>query len=313
MSSHPRVVLVTGASSGIGRATARRLAGRGDHVVLLARALKPLQETANECEADGASSVLVTAADVTDVSAVEAAVQLIISTHGRLDEVVHSAGVVAYGDFLDIPTEIFDRVIATNVSGSANVARCALRVMRDQGHGSVVLLSSVIGHIAVPSMSPYVVSKWAIRALARELQLEHRNHQNVHISCVSPGSVDTPIYLQGATYAGAAGRPPPPVVSPEHVAKVIVRTLDQPRPTVQVGPANRLMQLGFTLTPRLFDALVGPLAALAALERETTPSGPGNVLNPRPELNRVRGNQGNSSLAMARAILERTRTWVRND
>ena len=313
MTTADRVVLVTGASSGIGRATAQRLARRGDHLILMSRALEPLRETASECKDAGAVSVMVVPADVSDVSAVEEVFQQISATHGRLDAVVHAAGVVAYGDFVDVPPEVFDGVLATNVGGSANIARAALRVMRDQSAGSVVLLSSVIGHIAVPQMSPYVVSKWAIRALARELQLEHRHYPAIHISCVSPGSVDTPIYLQGATYAGAVGRPPPPVVSPEHVAKAIVRTLDRPRHTVQVGPANRLMQLGFALTPKLFDLLVGPLAALAARDQQPARPTPGNVLAPRPSLNRLHGHQGNSTLAVAKAVIGRARTWMGGD
>ncbi len=279
----------------------------------MSRALAPLKETARECELAGAASVLVASADVSDLQAVESAFQLIRATHEQLDAVIHAAGVVAYGDFVDVPPEIFDGVIATNVCGSANIARCALRAMRHQGTGSVVLLSSVIGHIAVPQMSPYVVSKWAIRALARELQLEHRGHPGIHISCVSPGSVDTPIYLQAATYVGAVGRPPPPVVSPEHVARAIVRTLDRPKHTVQVGPANRMMQLGFTVTPKLFDVLVGPLAALAAREQEPARPTEGNVLRPRPDLNRLHGHQGNSTVAVARAVIQRARTWVRGD
>lgn len=305
MRDQPRVVLVTGASSGIGRATAHELARRGDHLVLLARAEQPLHDTAAECDRAGAASTTVKIADVGDREQVDAAVGAVEADHGGLDAVVHCAGVVAYGDFVDIPAEIFDQVLHTNVIGSANVARSVLPGMRARERGSLVLLSSVIGHIAVPGMSPYVVSKWAVRSLARELHLEHRGYPDIHISCVSPGSVDTPIYLQGANYRGSVGRPPPPVVSPERVAKMIGGVLDHPRPRVDVGPVNALMKLGFSLTPKIFDTLVGPLAAVATRDREKAPPGAGNVLAPKPELNRLLGQQGSSVVATAAVVWQR--------
>lgn len=305
MTAPARVVLITGASSGIGRATAHRLAGRGDHLVLVARSEQPLRDTALECEAAGAGSTLVITADVAVQKDVDEAVSTTLARHGRLDAVVQSAGVVGYGDFLDIPAPVFDAVLATNVIGSANVSRSALRVMHDQGHGSLVLLSSVIGYIAVPRMSPYVISKWAVRALARELQLENRDRAHIHISCISPGSVDTPIYLQGATYAGAVGRPPPPVISPERVASSIESTLNRPRHTVHVGPVNRIMQLGFSLTPKLYDVLIGPLAGVATLEASPTEPTTGNVLEPQPTLDRLHGEQGSSVIAVARVLASR--------
>lgn len=305
MTDAPRVVVITGASSGIGRATAHQLAAKGDSVVLVARSEQPLAGTAAECRELGATDAMVIAADVTERKQVEASLRDVVARQGRLDAVVHSAGVVAYGDFVDIPPDVFDRVIHTNVIGTANVARSALTLMREQGRGSVILLSSVIGHIAVPRMSPYVVSKWAVRSLARELQLEHRGFPDVHVSCVAPGSVDTPIYVQGATYAGSVGRPPPPVMSPERVARSIEKAIEHPRPRIRVGPVNRLLALGFSLTPTLFDALVGPLADIATVDPEPVASTPGNVLEPKPGPNRLRGEQGSSLVAMARVVRSR--------
>ena len=89
---------------------------------------------------------------------------------------------------------------------------------------------------------------------------------DVHISYVAPGGVVTPIYEQAGNYAGWAGRPPPPAVSPERVAKVIRDRLDNPSPRTQVGPANDFMRLGFSALPGLYDVLVGPLMKLAAFD-----------------------------------------------
>lgn len=295
-----RVVLIAGGSSGIGLASAREAARRGDHVVLLARGLGPLEEAAAQCRTLGAASARVLQVDVLDVAAVESAFDTVKAQFGRVDVVIHSAGVVAYGRFEDVPADIFDTVVRTNVLGAANVARAALPHMRRRDAGTLVFIGSLIGQIAPPYMSAYAVSKWALRALARELHIENRDRSGVHVCIVSPGGVDTPIYLQAANYLGMAGRPPFPVVSPEKVARVALDLVDRPRPRVQVGATNTFIAAGFTLFPRLYDAIVTPLFAYAAIDRRhELPRGTGNVLKPEPALNRVHGGQGSALWSIA--------------
>lgn len=287
-----RTVLITGASSGIGRALALRLARRGDHVVLVARADGPLDEVARECKSAGAASAEVHAVDVLDLAGLEQVVAATQARLGQFDAVVHSAGVVAYGRFEEVPAEIWNRVLETNVLGAANVARAVLPAMRARDAGTLVLLGSVIGQIAVPSMSAYMVSKWALHALGRELQLENRDRRGVHVSVVAPGSVDTPIYAQAANFQGRQGRPPPPVYTAETVARRVADVLDRPRKRVNVGAANPVMRLGFTMTPGVFDVLVGPLFRTVAMGRSPVPDATGNVLEPVPEAETVAGGHG---------------------
>jgi NAD(P)-dependent dehydrogenase (short-subunit alcohol dehydrogenase family) len=304
-----RVLVVTGASSGIGRATALRAAERGDHLVLVARGPGALEEVGRECRASGAASVLAVPADIGDDAAVAACVDQVIQLHGRLDGVVHSAGVVAYGRTEDVPPEVFDGVLRTNLIGSVNIARHVIPVLREQRAGTLVLLGSVIGHIGVPSMSPYVLSKWGVRALARQLQLENRDLRDVHIAYVSPGGVDTPIYEQAANYDGFVGRPPPPVASPDRVARAALRSLEHPRKRTQVNASNYVIQFGFSAFPGLFDLLVGPLFHIAATDR-TTPVAPndGNVLASNEAGNRLLGGQGNPVVGVARNVAARVRS-----
>jgi NAD(P)-dependent dehydrogenase (short-subunit alcohol dehydrogenase family) len=299
---------VTGASSGIGRAAAHQAAARGDHLVLAARDEVTLKETAVECEAAGAASTLVVPTDVGDDVAVAACVRQVLDRHGRLDGVAHCAGVVAYGRVEDVPPEIFDGVLRTNLVGSVNVARHVLPVLRQQGHGGLVLVGSVVGHLGVPGMSPYVVSKWGVRALARQLQLENRDENDVSVSLVSPGGVLTPIYEQAANYSGWAGRPPPPVDSAEKVAKVVLERLDRPRKRTQVGAANNLMRFGFAVVPGLYDVLVAPLFRYGATDlTRPQPPVPGNVLAPVPELHRVVGHQVGALSGIGRNVVTRAR------
>jgi NAD(P)-dependent dehydrogenase (short-subunit alcohol dehydrogenase family) len=305
----PQVVLITGASSGIGEATALLAAERGDHLVLLARGVTALSRVAVACKDAGASSVTTLSADVGDDEAVAAAVESVLAEHGRLDVVVSSAGVVAYGRLEEVPAEVFDRVLQTNLHGMVNLARHVVPVLRDQGRGSLVLVGSVIGHIAVPEMSSYVLSKWGIRALARQLRLENRDLSDVRIGYVAPGGVDTPIYLQAATYAGVAGRPPMPVASPEKVARRVLGVADGSAPDGQVNISNHLIRLGFTALPAVYDALVAPLFKLAAQDQTTqVPPTTGNVLEPREDRNALRGDQGNALVGVVRNV---GALWIR--
>ena len=306
MTSDPRVLVVTGASSGIGRAVALQSAAAGDHVVLVARGEPPLQQVARECEAEGAASTLVLPTDVGDDAEVEKMITAVTSQHGRVDAVVHCAGVVAYGRTEDVPARVFDGVLRTNLTGSVNVARHAIPVMRRQRAGSLVLFGSVIGHIGVPGMSAYVLSKWGIRALARQLQLENRDLSDVTIAYIAPGGVDTPIYEQAANYDGFAGRPPPPVTSPERVARIALRRLDRHRARTQVGLANDVMRAGFNVVPWAFDMLVGPLYRVMASDRtmRVEPT-EGNVLASNFTGNQLHGAQGSALVGLGRNVFAR--------
>ena len=307
----PRVLVVTGASSGIGRAVAHEAAGLGDHLVLAARSDETLQEVARECTDRGAASVLVVPTDVGDDEEVAALVDRTLAEHGRVDALVNSAGVVAYGPAEEVPREVFDRVLRTNLVGSANVARHVLPVLRRQERGTLVLVGSVLGSLAAPAMTPYVVSKWGVRGLARQLQVENRDLEHVHICHVAPGGVDTPIYDQGADYAGVAGQPPPSV-TPELVARRLLRRLDSPPAELQVGIGNDVMRLGFTVLPRAYDALVGPVFGVVGLDptrRRATDDG--NVFEPRPEGNAVRGYYQTVVHRVGRTVLTRARALGR--
>ncbi len=284
-----RVVLITGASSGIGRASAHRLATTGDRLVLVSRSGETLEQVSQECRARGAADVLVVVADVGERDQVEHALDTAVRAYGRVDAVIHSAAVLAYGEFVDIPPEVFDRVLQTNVTGSANVARAALRQFDVQGRGSLVVIGSVLGKIATPFMTPYCTSKWALHGLVRTLQIETRRKREIHVSLVSPGGVDTPVYDQAGTYAGRSGHPPPPVSRPETVAAAAVRAIDRPGREIAVGPVNWVMVAGFRVLPGAFDVMVRPLMKTLGMGRSPVEAGPGNVFEPVPALEKVHG------------------------
>jgi short-subunit dehydrogenase len=283
-----RVVWITGASSGIGRALAHACAARGDRLVLSSRAEEVLEAVRAECVAAGAAAVLVRPLDVADDAAVQAVADDAVARFGRLDVVVQAAGVAAYGRLDEMPLDVFDGVVTTNVLGAARVARAAVRIFRAQRAGSLVVVGSVTGRVTAPTMGAYVTSKFALRGMVRVLQQENRDLRGVSISLVSPGGVDTPIYDQAATSMGRRNHPPFPVARPEEVAATVLRAVDHPRREVDVGWANALMSAGFTFLPGLYDLLVGPLMRLASFSPRRRPNGPGNVLAPQPRLEGLR-------------------------
>lgn len=303
--SAPRVVLVTGASSGIGEAIARRAAARGDHVVLLARGARSLGRVATECDRLGAASTLVTPADISDDEEVGGAVAKALAQHGRLDIVVSCAGVVAYGSLEEVPAEVFDQVIATNLLGPVNLARHVLPVLRDQDDGALVLVGSIIGHIGVPDMAAYVLSKWGVRGLLRQLRVDNRDRPGIRFGYVAPGGVDTPIYEQAATYGDAVGRPPFPVTTPENIADKVLTVADHPWRGGQASVANEVIRFGFTALPWVYDRLVGPLFQLAAQDLVApVVHGPGNVLETQEDGNALRGSHGSALLGIAANLRE---------
>jgi len=284
-----RTVIVTGASSGIGRATALELAGRGDRLILLARGKQALEAVAEEARAAGAGEVVVAPADVNDEGALQRVVDDAVQRWGRLDAVVHAAQVMAYGRVEDVPAEVYETVVDTALHGTANLARAVVPRFRAQGRGSLVVVSSLLASVATPLMGSYIAAKWGQMGLVRVLQMENRDVDGIAISAVSPGGVDTPIYYAGASYMGSTGRPPPPVYTPQRVARKIVATLDRPKRQVHAGFANPVLVAGFRLLPAVYDALVGPLMKLGGIARDRVAPTAGNVFGSQPEQNTLRG------------------------
>jgi short-subunit dehydrogenase len=280
--SQSEVVIVTGASSGIGEETAVRYAGRGARLLLAARNEDELNRVADRCRGAGAETVLVQSTDIGVCAEVEKLFELATDRFGRIDIAVQSAAITAFGRFEDVPVEVFDNIIRTNLIGAANVARCALRYFREVGAGHLVLIGSLLGTTAVPYQSAYVASKFALNGLVRSLRQENRDVPGVKIHGVYPGPVDTPVYNTASNYYGRTPRVPPTSVKPDTVVSAIVRATGRQRSSErQVGLANLPAIAVYRLLPTLYDAVIGPFLRTVAFTSESTEPSDGNAFAKR--------------------------------
>jgi NAD(P)-dependent dehydrogenase (short-subunit alcohol dehydrogenase family) len=248
-------VVITGASSGIGRATALAFARAGASVALAARREQALHELAGECERLGGRALAVPT-DVTDAEAVRALAARAVGRFGRIDVWVNNAAVSLFGRFEETPPDAYRRVLETNLLGYVHGARAAIPQFREQGSGMLVNVSSIVGRVGQPYTSAYVISKWAIRGLSECLRQELRDAKDIHVCTVLPASIDTPLFQHAGNYTGRAVKPMRPVYDADEVAAAIVKLAGKPKREVLVGRAGRLMSWQHTLVPGLAERTV---------------------------------------------------------
>ena len=272
------VVVITGASSGVGRATAHAFARHGCRLVLAARGLPALVSVTAECEALGASAIAVPT-DVADADAMERLGARAIATFSRIDVWVEGAGVVVAAPFGDETVAELRRLVDTNVMGALLGARVALRIFREQGTGVLINISSLLGIVPNPVVPAYVASKFAIRGLSLALRQDTRN-RDVHVSVVVPGPVDTPLFQRSANHTGHELRAIPPAYAPERVAAAIVRCARRPRRQVTAGVLSHAILVLHHLVPRMTEFAVARWSARLITRRAPDESGSGALFEP---------------------------------
>ncbi|WP_163164740.1 SDR family oxidoreductase [Arthrobacter sp. Alg241-R88] len=274
------VVVITGASSGIGRATALRFAAKGARLVLAARGSESLEAVAAQCRKRGAKAIAVPT-DVTDPGKVEALASRAVEEFGRLDVWVNNAAVGAFGLLTEIPPKEFQRVLDVNITGYVNGARAALTRQTAQGSGTLINVSSIVAEVPLPYSAAYSVSKAAVRALSISLrsELAREGVSGVHVCTVLPATIDTPFYQNAANFTGRRPMAMPPVYTPQRVAKAVVKLAARPRrETVAGGFGGRLLVLQHKFTPGAVEAAAARQVDHRQLSRwRSTSVTPGNL------------------------------------
>ena len=250
-----QVVVVMGASSGIGRATAARFAEEGAKVVVAARGEAGLRSLVEEIRAAGGQACA-EVADVSDPAQVRRVAQRAVTEYGGLDTWVHSAAVLLVAPFEETTPEEFQRVIDVNLMGQVHGAMAALPHLK-QGGGAFISISSMGAKRGVPLQTAYCAAKHGIDGFLETLRMEvQRAELPVSVTNVMPATINTPLFDQARTKIGVKPVAPPPIYQPGVVVDAVLHAAEHPVRDLVVGGSAKALILGEKFAPRLVDALL---------------------------------------------------------
>ena len=245
-------VVIMGASSGIGAATAIAFARQGAHLVLGARGQDGLDDVVERCHAAGGQASAITV-DATDADAVSDFAYDARAILGGIDLWFSNVGAGVVGKYTDVPIADHHRVIETNLISHMNDAHAVLPIFLEQDHGIWVNMISSGGYVAAPYAAAYSASKFGLRGFSEALRAELGKRRHIHVCDVYPTFVDTPGFSHAGNYTGARLSYPPGALSPEKVADAVVKLAHRPRDTTVPGAPAAAMKLT-QLTPNLISA-----------------------------------------------------------
>jgi NAD(P)-dependent dehydrogenase (short-subunit alcohol dehydrogenase family) len=275
------VVVITGASSGIGRATALAFAAAGARLVLASRSPEALSQVAADCLERGGQA-LVVPTDIADPAAVERLATLAVREFGRIDVWVEAAAVGIAGQLGSESVEEIRRLVDTNVFGAVLCARAALGTFRRQGKGTLVMVGSLLSLFPNPQVPLYSMSKFAIRGLALNLRQAVAGDPGIRVCLVLPGPVDTPFFVRAANHTGRRLRAIPPASAPERLAATIVACARRPRRQATSGVVGHLALAAHRVAPRAAEWLVARWSAAMITQPRPAPGGSGSLFDAPP-------------------------------
>lgn len=251
-----QVIVITGASSGIGREAALQFADRGASIVIAARNAEALEDVARQIRERGGQA----AAVVTDVAQWEQVARLAseaATRFGRIDTWVNNAGISEYATFEDIPIRDMERIIQVNLLGTMYGVKAALPVLKRQGTGTIINVGSGLGVRSIPLQGTYCTSKAGIKGFTEGLRMElARDYPGIHTTLVLPAAINTPFYDSARSRMGVRPKAMPPIYAAGAVAEAIVFAAEHPRRDVYIGSASKLLAVVESIVPALTDRIM---------------------------------------------------------
>jgi short-subunit dehydrogenase len=282
-----KVVVVTGASSGIGRAAALQFARNGCRIALAARRTESLQEVAMCCESLGGSTHVV-CTDMTRSADIERLVNETLARWHHIDIWVNNAGTTLFARLEQGEFDAHRQVLETNLIGAMYAARLVIPVFRRQGAGTIINVGSVLSQVGQAFVPSYVISKFGLQGLTEVLRTEFADDEAIHVCTVLPYATDTPHFEDGGNQTGRRAHAMPPVQDPERVAAAIVDVAARPRRQRYVPRYMALGVMVHWLAPNVTERLL-----LHALKKfhlvSAQPHTRGNLFGPTSAKGSVRG------------------------
>lgn len=284
-----KVVVITGASSGIGRAAAFQFASEGCRVVLTARRDESLREVAAECERRGGSTHVVVA-NVTSQADVRRVVDETVAQWDRIDVWVNNAGTTLFARLEEGEFAAHRQVLETNLIGPMYAARLVIPIFRRQGSGTLINIGSVLSQVGQSFVPSYVVSKFGLQGLTEALRTEFADDEQIHVCTVYPYATDTPHFQDGGNQIGRRAHAMQPVQTPERVAAAIVEVAARPRRQRYVPRYAAIGVLLHHLAPNTAERLLHHALQTFHLVSPQAPTR-GNLFEPSAAAGSVRGSR----------------------
>ncbi|MBW4515749.1 MAG: SDR family oxidoreductase [Timaviella obliquedivisa GSE-PSE-MK23-08B] len=288
-----QIVVIVGASSGIGRETALRFARRGAKVVVSARSESGLLSLAQEIQQFGGDAISVVA-DVSIFDQVQAIADRAIAAYGRIDTWINAAATAVFSTFEHLTPEEFKRIIDVNLMGQVYGAMVALPHLKREGQGALIHISSMEGRRGLPFQSAYSSSKHGLEGFLEALRVELQ-HDGIPISVTSikPSVINTPFYNKGKTKLGVKPTGIPPYYEPSLVADAILHVAEHPTRDFIVGDVGRVLDVLQRVSPGLVDVLLVAVGfPLQKTNEQKTEDDSNNLYEPVPQYDTVEGDFG---------------------
>ena len=292
----PQVVVVTGASAGVGRAIVHQFARAGWRIGLIARDAAALEEVKREVEELGGSAVIASA-DVADADAIFAAADSIENAFGSIDVWVNDAMVTVFAPVWQITPEEFRRVTEVTYLGQVHGTMAALRHMRPRNRGKIIQIGSALAYRGIPLQSAYCGAKHAIRGFTNSLRTELIHQRSaIELTIMELPAVNTPQFDWARTRMARQPRPVAPVVQPEVIAQAVFDAVRHPRREYWIGWSTLKVILGNMVLPGFLDRYLAKVAFEGQeTERPVSPDREDNLQTPVHSLHRTRGRFGNEA------------------